>query len=422
MAVAVAAAPATGAVLPPDQLARYADAIVLGSLHLREGDTLFVQGHPAHRELTVALANSAYRAGASLVDVQYAEPRAQAARVRYARDEHLGPLPPWASKQLRAHLQPSSNVVTLLGEADPGVFDGLPPERVAEDSMRALRRVGWYLGAVRAGRRSWVGAGWPTAYWASQVYPDLDPLAGQQRLARDLLWFCRLGPDDPSGFEGWTRHVEAIERRALALSELPLERLELRGPGTCLDLGLSPRTRWLGGQEVNQLGRQITPNIPTEECFTSPDAAATEGTFRCSRPLSFRGRTIVGIAGEFRRGRLIRLEAATDDDREFLAAFLHADRNADRLGEVALVDSTSRIGQAERAYSNTLIDENAVAHIAFGLGFGQTREDPRRSARQGVNQARLHLDVMIGTDELEATGITAGGDRVPLIAGGLWTV
>src|SRR5688500_8284446 len=125
--MAVAAAANAAAVLSPEQLERYADAIVLGSLRLVDGDTLFVQAQPAHRELSVALAASAYRAGAGLVDVTYSEPRAQAARVRHARDEHLGPLPPWATKQLRAHLQPSSTIVTLLGEADPGVFDGLPP-------------------------------------------------------------------------------------------------------------------------------------------------------------------------------------------------------------------------------------------------------------------------------------------------------
>jgi aminopeptidase len=422
-AAPTAPGPAIPTLLAPDQLARYAEAVVGGCLRLSAGDTLFLQGQLAHRELLVALADAGYRAGARLVDLTYLEPYVQVARVRHAGDEHLGLVPPWRQSWLRAQLEPDAAAVTVLGESEPGVFDGLPPERVAEDTMRPLRRLAWYLRAVKAGRRRWVGVDWPTPFWASQVYPELEPDEGQRRLAQDLLWFCRLGPDDPPGFEGWTRHVEAVARRAETLTALGLERLEVRGPGTDLALRLSPGTRWLGGQEANAHGVVVAPNFPTEESFTTPEAAGTEGTFACTRPLSFRGRTIEGIAGEFRRGKLVRLEAAREDDRDFLAAFLYGDRGADRLGEVALVDATSRIGQAERTYSNTLLDENAVAHIAFGAGFGQTRlPDPSARGRRGVNHANLHLDVMIGSDELEATGIAAAGRRVPLIRDGLWQI
>jgi aminopeptidase len=419
----VAAAAGTESVLEPDERRRYADAIVQGCLRLRPDDTLFVVAEPAHRELAVALAEAGYRAGAQLVDVRYVDPRLRAARVRYARDEHLGPVTAWGVRQARAELEPTSAVVTLLGADDPGVFDDLPPERLAEDAMRPLQHVKWYVRAATEGRRNWVGASWPTAYWAGQVYPDLDPAAARRRLAQDILWFCRLGPDDPPGFEGWTRHVEAIAARAEALTGLDLDRVELRAPGTRLDVRLAPGTRWLGGQEVNGLGRLVAANIPTEECFTSPDARGTEGTFRCTRPLSFQNREIEGIAGEFRRGRLVRLEAATDADRDFLAAFLGSEPDTGRLGEVALVDSSSRIGQTRRTYVNSLIDENAVAHIAFGAGFGQTRlPDPARRGARGVNRANLHLDVMIGSDDLEATGIGRDRRRVPLIRDGLWRI
>ncbi|MBA2476339.1 MAG: aminopeptidase [Actinobacteria bacterium] len=409
--------------LAPDELARYADAIVRSCLYLEEGDALFVQGTLGHRELAVALAEAGYRAGARLVDVHYSDPRLQAARVRQARDEFLGPVSAWAERRLRTQLQASSAVVTIFGESDPGVLDGLPPERVAEDSLRPLGKVRWFVRAVEAGRWRWAGVAWPTAFWAGQVYPELGSLEAQRHLARDLLHFCRLGPGDPPDASGWREHAAAVARRAETLTGLELERLELRGDGTSLSFRLSPETLWLGGQGPNADGRLVAPNFPTEEVFTSPDARGTEGTFRCSRPLAFRGRTIEGLGGEFRRGRLVRLEAASADDRDFLAAFLDADRRGRWLGEVALVDSTSRIGRAGRTYLNTLIDENAVAHIAFGSGFGQTRvPSPGMRGARGVNQGTMHLDVMIGTEELEATGFTADGARVPLIAGGLWQI
>ncbi len=126
-----------------------------------------------------------------------------------------------------------------------------------------------------------------------------------------------------------------------------------------------------------------------------------------------------GLRGEFSRGRLVRLEADSDDDRDFVAAHLDTDRMARRLGEVALVDASSRIGQTGRIYNNTLLDENAAAHIAFGSGFGGTRsETPAR----GVNRSTVHLDVMIGSPELEATGFDARGRRIPLIHEGTWQI
>jgi aminopeptidase len=404
-------------VLSPDRLDRYADAVVLTCLRLEPGDILYVQGQPAHRELAVALAEAAFRAGAADVSVEYAENRVTAARVRHAADAFLGPVPAWRAKKLREQLETRSASVSIIGEADPGAFDGLPPARLAADSHRAQEKVPWFLRAVKNGRYRWTGCAWPTPYWAGQVYPELDTEEAMSRLADDLLSFCRLGPDDPPGVEGWEAHVEALARRAEALTELGLSRLELRGPGTELALKLPETARWVGGGEHDAHGRLISPNFPTEENFTSPAPRSTRGTFRCSRPLSFRGRMIEGIAGEFRGGKLVRLEAADEDDRDLLAAFLDSDPGASRLGEVALVDRGSRIGRAQRHYANTLIDENAAAHIAFGFGFDLARSDRRRHP---VNKSNLHLDVMIGTDELEATGFGEDGRALPLIRDGSW--
>ena len=411
------------ALLPPAQLERYADAIVRGCLALDDGDTLIVSTNPAHRELAVALAAAGYRAGARLVDVAYDDPRARAARMRHAREEDLGFVAPWALRRARAYTRKTTASVTILGEADEGVFDGLPPERIAADFARQAKRLRSIVRAAQRGRRRWTGVAWPTPAWAARVYPDLDSLDAQRRLAGDLLSFCRLGPDDPPGFEGWAEHTARLLSRGRALTDLELEGVELRGPGTDLVVRLVPGTLWLGGPRETAWGHMVAPNFPTEENFTSPEARSTEGTFRCSRPLSFRGRVIDGIAGEFRSGRLVRLEADDEHNRAFLAGALDSDRNARRLGEVALVDRSSRIGRTGRVYWNTLIDENAAAHIAFGAAFDNTRVplDGARGAR-GLNRSTIHLDVMIGSDELEATGIARGGRRVPLIRDGSWQI
>jgi aminopeptidase len=405
--------------LPAESLKRYADAIVRASLGIGQGDTVVVVAQPEHRELSVAMAESAYQAGARFVEVVNADPLVTRARLLHGADDTVGALSPWARRRFREVASPRGALIQIAGEGEANYLDGVPPERIAADYRKFTKQIGFLRSAQLNLRSRWAIAAWPTDHWAGQVYPKLKPLAAKRRLAEDLLRFCRLSDEDGKGTSGWLKHLRAIGRRSEKLTKLGLAGIELRGPGTELDLGFVPGTRWLGGPETLVDGRTQAPNIPTEEVFTSPDARATSGTFRCTFPLSFRGRLINGLRGEFSNGRLVRLEADSDDDRDFVAAYIDTDRMGRRLGEVALVDASSRIGQTGRIYYNTLLDENAAAHIAFGSGFGGTRsETPAR----GVNRSAMHLDVMIGSPELEATGIDPRGRRIPLIRKGAWQI
>jgi aminopeptidase len=343
------------------------------------------------------------------------------ARLRYGRDHALGAITPWSAQRLRAMTKPGFAEVFIAGESDAGFLDGVPPNRIRTEFTRASTHTRAFRKASLEMRIRWTIAGWPTDHWAGQVYPDLPTLEAKRRLAADLLWFCRLTDEDGRGASGWLKHVRAIGRRAAKLSRLDLAALELRGPGTALDLRIAPGTRWMGGQESTPEGIPMTPNMPTEETFTSPHAAGAEGTFTCTFPLNFQGKLVDGLRGELRGGRLVRLEADRPEDRDFVAAYLDSDAkgNGRRLGEVALVDATSRIGLSGRTYFHTLLDENAAAHIAFGQGFAGARTT---RPLQGVNQSPVHLDVMIGGPDLEVTGVTAKGRRLPLIRDGLWQI
>lgn len=406
-------------ILKPESLARYADAIVKTSLVIGKGDTLLVQGEPEHRELLVALAESAYRAGATHVDIVTADPLVFRARLLYANDAALGAVSPWNKRRLREVAGPNGALAAIVGEGEKGYLDDVKPERIATDYQRRAKQTMFLHNAQLNYRARWNVAAWPTDFWAAQVYPKLDPLRAKRKLANDLLEFCRLTDADGKGTSGWLKHLQTLRRRSTKLTKLGLTGLELRGPGTALDVGLAPGTVFIGGGDTLEDGRKFAANIPTEEVFTSPLATATNGTFRCTFPLSFRGRLIEGLRGEFSNGRLIRLDADSKTDRDFVAAYLDTDKNARRLGEVALVDASSRIGQKKRIYYNTLLDENAAAHIAFGSGFGGTRsEKPER----GINRSATHLDVMIGSPKLEVTGIGARGRRIPLIRDGVWQI
>jgi aminopeptidase len=407
-----------GALLEPDELRRYADAIVKASLGVGKGETLVVEADPPHRELAVECVAAGYRAGAALVELRYRDPLVDRARLLYGSDAALGAVAPWTKTRMRELSKPSAARAAIIGESAPGYLDGVSLKRLSTDISRSREATYAFRKANLDMRNRWTGAGWPTDHWAAQVYPDVPVLEAKRRLARDILWFCRLTDEDGKGTSGWLSHVRAVARRSAKLTRRELREVHLRGPGTDLRVGLSPETVWLGGQEETPTGLKIAANIPTEETYTSPNAAATEGVFACTIPLAFSGRVIHGLRGEFRAGRLVRLDADASDDRDLIATYLDSDPsgNGRRLGEVALVDATSRIGQAGRTYYETLYDENAAAHIAFGAGFGTTRS---RGGR-GVNRARVHLDVMIGSPDLEVTGIDAKGKRVAVINDGVW--
>ncbi len=403
--------------MKPDELRRYAELIVRGCIAFRRDDTLVEMVNLGHRELAVALAEAAYRAGALAVDVAYEDNRVYAAKIQHAAQSALGHQPAWKKTQSRAFGEESVAIVQVLGEYELDVVADLAPERVAADNgfrnphFARIRREARLRGTICA---------WPTDAWAARVYPGVEAAKATRRLARELLWFCRLGPGDPPGHQGWTRHLATLRRRAARLTKLDLKELHVVDEGTDLRLKIAPFSMWRGGGEEDHWGRRIAMNVPTEECFISPDAAATEGTFRCSRPRSFGGRMLEGLAGEFRGGRLVRLEAKREADRDWLARYLAATPNADRLGEIALVDASSRIGQTGRIYYNGLLDENAAAHMAFGSGFAKTRTVPIGQKRFGVNRSRTHIDVMVGTDALNAFGVTQTGRRIRLVSDGAW--
>jgi aminopeptidase len=402
-----------------EELQRYAQLIVKGCIAFKRGDTLLQMVSLGHRELAVAIAAEAYRAGALAVDVAYDDPRVHAAKIELAPKAALAHQTAWRAAQLRAFGEEDVAIVQVIGEFEHHVLASLDPVRLAAEASGRSRHVARIR---REGRLRGTICAWPTEDWATTVFPGMAPARAQRKLARELLWFCRLGPDDPPGHAGWTAHLTTLRRRAARLTRLDLKELEVHDDGTDLRLRISPNSMWRGGGETDAWGNRIAMNVPTEECFISPDAAATEGTFRCSRPRSIGGRMIEGLAGEFRGGRLVRLRALRDADRDWLARYIAASPNGDRLGEIALVDSSSRIGQTGRIYYNGLLDENAAAHMAFGSGFAKTRTVPLGRARYGVNRSPIHIDVMIGTDALEAVGIRQNGRRATLVADGTWQI
>ena len=401
--------------LVPEDVERYARAIVFDALRMKAGDTLFVECEAAHRELVVALATACYRAGID-IDVHYEEPLVLRARLLYAPDALLGKATLWSRNRKRASVGPDAGYLWVASASDPGALADVPPERLALDERRRTSHFRWLMRADETLERKWCIVNFPTDGWASQVYPELGLDEARDRLFDDLRSFVRVGPHDPDG--AWAKHAEDLVQLASMLAERKLRSIRYHGSGTDLEVALIEGARWCAGAQASPYGDVVSVNLPTEEVFTSPDRRSAAGTFTCSRPLSVSGRVIEGIHGEFSGGRLRRIDCDREEDATYLRELLAA-RGGDRIGEIALVDARSRIGATGRVYWSSLLDENAASHFAFGLGFPTTvLPDGDAAARRLVNACDIHLDVMIGTPEQQVTGTDARGRAVPVIRDG----
>jgi aminopeptidase len=245
--------------------------------------------------------------------------------------------------------------------------------------------------------------------------------ADVDRLWTEVAHAVRL--DEPDPVAAWTTHVQRLDARRAQLDERRFDRLRFRGPGTDLVVGLIPGSRWIGVDSVTRDGRHYIANLPTEEVFTSPDRRRTEGTVRTTRPFTLRGVEVCDLELRFSGGRVVEVRAARGADA--VRADLAADEHADRLGELALVDGTSRVGQAGIVFHNTLFDENATSHIAWGSAYVEAVPDlldagPEERRARGLNESRTHVDVMIGGPDVEVDGLGADGVAVPLLRDDVW--
>jgi aminopeptidase len=311
--------------------------------------------------------------------------------------EQLGASRPWALARIEQWREHGAVLIGLLGDPDPQLFDGADPARLAAQPFEervAMRR------ATADGIR-WTAVGAPNPGWARQIFgePDLD------RLWAAVGTAMRLDADDPVA--EWRKRAATLAARGALLDELELTEVHYSGEGTDLTVGLPPGAHWTGGGLIDGAGLPYLPNIPTEEVFTSPDRRRAEGVIRVTKPVVIAGRLVTGLRVTFAGGQITDVSATTGED--LVRAHLDTDPGARHLGEVALVDRDSRIARAGIVFHNTLFDENAGCHVAWGQSFpfavhdGLKLTDEQR-ADLGLNVSAVHTDVVIGGDGITVTG------------------
>jgi aminopeptidase len=391
-------------------LDRLADLIVDFGANVQEGQIVDIGTGLGKEELTRAIAARAYKRGAKFVDVFYWDPYLKRARVQYAPEEVLDFVPPWHGERALQLGEERGATISLSGPLEPHLFDDLDPERLGRD---VFPRVKEWTTVINERTVNWCVAPGPSAKWAKLVHPDLDPDKALERLWEQILHVCRLDEEDPAA--AWKKRSADLKTAAERLTEGRFDAIHLHGNGTDLSIGLLPSSRWTGGGEETVGGISHMANLPTEEVFTSPDPERVEGVVRATKPLYTQGRIIEGLTVRFERGRAVQIDA--DSGAETLRALVEQDDGAARLGELALVDGEGRIGPLETVFYDTLLDENATSHIALGSAYDTVvgEED-----RDRLNRSSIHVDFMVGAPDVDVTGITSKGERVPILRDSAW--
>ncbi|SEC37757.1 aminopeptidase [Terriglobus roseus] len=418
---AIAEAPRTFADLTfEEKLDRMALVAVRVGLNLHEGQELLITASLDHVPFVRRVVEQAYKAGASIVTVMYADDDATLSRYKYAPDASFDAVPKWLTEGIAEAYRSGAARMGITG-ANPSLLKDQDPAKVSRVNVAMSRASKPAMELVTRHAINWTIVAAATPAWAKLMFPDVPENEAVARQWDAIFHASRITGADP--VQDWKDHGANIAKRVTILNDKRFHSLHFRSPGTDLVVGLADDHLWAGGGGVCGNGIFCNANIPTEECFTTPHRDRVDGTVTASKPLSHQGTLIENISVRFENGRIVEAHATAGE--EALRKLIKVDEGASHLGEVALVPHGSPIAQSGLLYWNTLFDENAASHIALGQAYatcikdGETLDEATLNAK-GANTSLIHVDWMIGSGQMNVDGVYEDGTEEPLMRNGEW--
>ena len=397
----------------------YARLVVRVGVNVQPGQRVVITGAVEHAPVARALAAEAYRVGASLVTVEYDDQHVKRAAAELAPEESLGRVLPHEVEGVRAWREDRPAIISLTGNPNPTIMDGLDPDRLVK--MQPVELMREAMPIIATNTVAWTVVAAPNAGWAQSVLgtPDVE------RLWQAVAIATRLDQADP--IQSWRDHLGKLALRRDMLNARGFDRIRYRGPGTDLTVGLPPTASWMGGATTNADGTEFVPNLPTEEVFISPDWRRADGFARTTAPFFLPGVNVLveGLELELADGTVKGARASRGE--QVVHAQMDSVPGARHLGEIAIVDGDSAVRRTDLTYGNMLYDENIGSHVAWGNGFptsfaGGLEATPEQLREAGMNSSPTHVDVVVGSPDVEIDGIQADGTAVPVTRGDVFVL
>lgn len=402
------------------KLDRLAEVAIRSGLGLKPGQQVVMTAGIDTLPLARKITEHAYKAGASLVTTLFADEDSALLRFQFGHDASFDTAAGWLYEGMAAAYKSGAARLAITG-GNPGLLSQQDPEKVSRANRAMSKAYRPALELITRHDINWTIVSAATPAWAATVFPDLPADQALAKLWNAIFAASRADLADPVA--AWKKHDDKLHVWADRMNAKRFAALHFRGPGTDLNVGLADDHLWLGGGTTAGNGVYCIPNMPTEEVFTTPHRARTEGTVRSTKPLSYQGTMIEEIAVKFESGKIVEARAAKGE--RVLQKMIETDEGARRLGEVSLVPASSPIAASGMLFLNTLFDENAACHIALGQAYSNCIREgdklsPEQLAAKGANESLIHVDWMIGSNQIDVDGITATGKAEPVMRQGEW--
>ncbi|HHZ7729983.1 TPA: aminopeptidase [Enterococcus faecalis] len=404
-----------------ENLKKYARLIAETGVNVQDNHTVVLQISVDQAPLARLITEEAYRLGAAEVIVQWSDETIQREFLAHAATDRIENVPQYKIDQTDDWIAKGASRISVVS-SNPDALAGVDAQRVAAFQAANGKALVNLRKATQANKVSWTVVAAASEGWAAKVFPELATSEEQvDALWNEIFKTTRIYEENP--VIAWDIHDKKLQEKAAELNEQQFTALHYTAHGTDLTIGLPKNHLWEGAGSYNARGEEFMANMPTEEVFTAPDSRRVDGYVSSTKPLSYAGTIISGMKFTFKDGKVVDFSA--EQGEEALKNLLAIDEGAKHLGEVALVPDPSPISQSGLIFYNTLFDENASNHLAFGSAYafnlqGGTEMSEEELAAAGLNRSQTHVDFMVGSDKMNIDGIKEDGTIVPVFRNGDW--
>lgn len=402
-------------------LDKYAKLAVKKGVNLQKDQVLLVNSPIECIDFARAIAKVAYEEGAKEVIVHYGDQTLQRLKLENASIDTLKEVPNWVAESYNSYAREGCCVISISA-SDPDAYKGIPMDKISAYQKSRQIALKEYYEYSMANKIRWTVVSVPTEAWALKIFKDSTPEEAVEKLWNVIFKVVRLDKEDP--IKAWDEHNSEIAEKLEFLNKNKFKKLHYtNSKGTNLTIELPEDHVWLGGSEKCNSGIDFNANMPTEEVFTLPKKNRVNGIVASSKPLSYGGNLINDFSLTFKDGKVVDFSAK--EGYESLKNLLESDEGAKYLGEVALVPFDSPISNSNLIFYNTLFDENAACHLAFGKAYptclvnGDNLNQDELS-QKGANNSIIHVDFMIGTNDLNIVGYTYDNKEIEVFKNGNW--